>query len=452
MLTCTSNRTSQPMCDGMSRRNFLKVGGLCVGGLTLADLLRLQAQGNQPAASKTKSVIMVWLEGGPSHIDIYDLKPNSPANVRGEYKPIRTNVPGMDICEKLPEQAKIANQLAIIRSMSFVQPDHRPPEELLTGYSGKNKPAFGSVISRLHSDARHRGVMPPYVQLDSLRTKPDGMIFPGFLGRTHAPFIPGSDLATLNLGREVSLDRLNQRRELLRTFDRLNQNLDSAPDGLPGMDAFTMQAMEMVSTSTVRDAFDISKEPERARAKYGPATQLLQARRLVEAGVRVVSVSFIGAERGRREACPFGGGTWDTHGNNFSCLGHLLPQFDHALTALVTDLRERGLDRDVTVVCWGEFGRAPKLTPNGNGNRTPGRGHWPRAGFALMAGGGLRMGQVVGATDSQGGAPTDKPYMAQNVLATLYHALGIDLQTTIVDPTGRPVYLLEDRRPIAELV
>lgn len=446
MLTLTAGDPRRPMCDGISRRGFLKLGALSVGGLTLADLLRLEAQG--AARRSTKAVIMVWLEGGPSHIDTYDMKPKAPAEIRGEWKPIATKVAGMEFCEQLPEQAKIADQLAVIRSMSFVTPDHRAPEELLSGFpNGSNRPALGSVVSRLESDAQRQSTLPTYVQLDSLRTPPEGMSFPGYLGAAHKPFIPGKDLNSLTLSRDMTLERLNQRKELLRTFDGLNRELDAAP---PGLDTFTLRALEMVSSSKARDAFDISQEPEAVKTKYGPATQMLQARRLVEAGVKVVSLSFLGVEKGRREACGFGGGTWDTHGNNFKCLGHLLPQFDHALTALVTDLRERGLDQDVAVVCWGEFGRAPKLTPNPN--RTPGRNHWPQAGFALLAGGGLKVGQVIGATDAQGGRPTEKPYTPQNVMATLYHSLGIDLETTLTDPTGRPIYLLDDRQPVAELV
>jgi uncharacterized protein (DUF1501 family) len=276
------------------------------------------------------------------------------------------------------------------------------------------------------------------------------MSFPGFLGAAHKPFVPGKDLTSLVLPRDVPLERLNQRKELLKQFDRVSRDLDAARDNQPGMDAFTARALEMVSSSQARDAFDISKEPESIKSLYGPATQMLQARRLVEAGVKVVSLSFIGVEEGRRAACGFGGGTWDTHGNTYKCLGHLLPQFDHALTALLTDLKQRGMDEDVTVVCWGEFGRAPKLTPNPN--RTPGRGHWPQAGFAVLAGGGLKTGQVIGATDPQGGRPIDRPYTPQNVLASLYQVLGIDIEMTLTDSAGRPIYLLDDRRPVAELM
>lgn len=449
MLTFRSQHAAGRTCDGVSRRNFLKMGSLCVGGLTLADVLRGQAQAAPEKRNGAKAVIMVWLEGGPSHIDMYDLKPKAPAEIRGPFQPIRTNVPGLDICELLPQQAKVADQLAIIRNMAWENNDHRPPEELLTGFNGGGRPAFGSVVSRLQADAGGPRLLPPYVQLDSLHDAPDKLSFPAYVGAAHKPFIPGKSLKTLERSPEVSAERLGERRTLLRTFDTLNRNLD-AGQNMAGMDAFTSQAMEMIASPKARDAFDIGREPAAIRERYGPATQLLQARRLVEAGVKVVSASFVGAEKGRKETCPFGGGTWDTHGNTDKCLAHLLPQLDHAVHALATDLRERGLDKDVAVVFWGEMGREPRLTPNPG--RTPGRGHWPQAGFGLMLGGGLKMGQVVGATDGKGTYPIGRPYMAQNVLATLYHVLGIDPATTLPDHQGRPMYLLDDRRAIEELL
>lgn len=450
MLIINSRQCSGKTCDGVSRRHFLKAGSLCVGGLTLADLLRLEARGDTARRPSCKGVIMVWLEGGPSHIDIYDLKPNAPAEIRGPYRPIQTKVPGMEICELLPEQAKVADQLAIIRNLAFQNNDHRPPEELLTGFHGGGRPAFGSVVSRLQADAGARFLLPPYVQLDSLHDPAERLSFPAYLGAAHKPFVPGKSLKTLELSPAVSAERLGERRQLLQAFDRLRRDVDAGLGKLAGMDAFTAQALEMVSAPRARDAFDVNREPESVRKLYGTATQLLQARRLVEAGVKVVSVSFVGVEHGRKEACGFGGGTWDTHGNLPKCLGHLLPQLDRAVFALATDLRERGLDKDVAVVFWGEMGREPRLTPNPP--RTPGRGHWPQAGFALMLGGGLQMGQVVGATDGKGAHAMGRPYTPQNVLATLYHVLGIDPATTLPDHTGRPMYLLDDRRPVEELI
>jgi uncharacterized protein (DUF1501 family) len=449
MLTFTSRQPSGKTCDGISRRNFLKMGSLCVGGLTLADLFRLQARGETARRKSSKAVIMVWLEGGPSHIDTYDLKPKAPAEIRGDFKPIQTKVPGLDLCELMPLQAKIADKLAIIRNMAFQNNDHSPPEELLTGFHKGGRPALGSVVSRLQADAGGARLLPPYVQLDSLHDPAERLSFPAYLGSAHKPFAPGKSLKTLEPSSGVSTERLRDRRALLQTFDNLNRNLD-AHNNMAGMDAFTAQALEMISSTKARDAFDVSREPEAIRARYGPATQLLQARRLVEAGVKVVSVSFVGVEKGRKEACGFGGGTWDTHGNLGKCLGHLVPQLDSAVHALTTDLHERGLDQDVAVVFWGEMGREPRITPNPN--RTPGRGHWPQAGFALMLGGGLQMGQVVGATDGKGANPIGRPYTPQNVLATLYHVLGIDPGMTLPDHMGRPMYLLDDRRPIEELL
>jgi Protein of unknown function (DUF1501) len=449
VLTVASQRSSGRTCDGVSRRNFLKVGALCVGGLTLADVLRLQAGNPATGKKSNKAVIMVWLEGGPSHIDIYDMKPHAPEEIRGPFKPTRTNVPGIEICEQLPKQATIADKFAIVRNLTFRNNDHKPPEELLTGFHEAGRPAFGSVVSRLEADAGPR-LLPAYVQLHSLHDPPERLSFPAYIGAAHKPFVPGPGLRSLELSPEVSAERLRDRKQLLKTFDGLNRGRNASPGNAAGMDAFTDQAMEMVTSPKTRDAFDVSREPEEIRARYGPATQLLQARRLVEAGVKVVSVSFVGAEDGRKAVCPFGGGTWDTHGNLDKCLGHLLPQFDYAVHALATDLADRGLDKDVAVVFWGEMGRAPLITPNPG--RTPGRDHWLQAGFALLLGGGLKMGQIVGATDRRGGEIVGRRYTPQNVLATLYHVLGIDPATQFPDHQGRPLPLLDDRRPVAELV
>jgi hypothetical protein len=355
----------------------------------------------------------------------------------------------MEICELLPLQAEIADQMAIVRNMKFQNNDHRPPEELLTGFYEEGRPAFGSVVSRLEADAGAARLLPPYVQLESLHDPAERLSFPAYLGAAHKPFAPGRSLKSLEPLR-IGAQRLQGRRNLLRAFDDLKREVDARESQYAGVDAFTTQALEMISSPKARDAFDISLEPEHIRRRYGPAPQLLQARRLVEAGVKVVSVSFVGIEQGRKAACGFGGGTWDTHGNMVKCLGHLLPQLDIAVHALASDLRERGLDQDVAVVFWGEMGREPRITPNPG--RTPGRGHWPQAGFALMLGGGLKMGQVIGATDRIGAEVVGQPYTPQNVLATLYHVLGIDPATTLPNHQGRPMYLLEDRRPIEELL
>jgi uncharacterized protein DUF1501 len=427
-------------CDGLSRRGFLKVSALAVGGLTLADLLRLRAQGETKAGTAGKAIIMVYLNGGPSHIDLYDMKPESPVEYRGEFKPIKTNVPGMHLCELMPLQAKIADKLAIIRNMKFLQQGHTPPE-LYTGFLDGKRPAIGSVVSKLRSDAGIRAPIPPYVYLG------DGNYVgqPGFLGAAHQAYQPGSKAGSLGLAPSMTLDRLAERRGLLRSFDTLRRELDDVRGSLAGMDAFRAQALEMITTNKARDAFDISREPERVRARYGKGTEFLQARRLVEAGVPVVTLTPRNRNPGKM--C---NGEWDHHDHIFRCLRAAVPQLDQSIYALVSDLHERGLDRDVGVVVWGEMGRTPRVgTQRGT---TGGRDYWPQAGFALMAGGGLRMGQVVGATNPRGEVPVGQPNTPQNVLATLYHVLGIDPTTTLPDHSGRPIYLLDDRRKIEELV
>jgi uncharacterized protein (DUF1501 family) len=243
----------------------------------------------------------------------------------------------------------------------------------------------------------------------------------------------------------MTLDRLGDRRELLRSFDTMRRDLDDARGSMNGMDALTAQALEMITTNKARDAFDVTKEPEAVRAKYGKGTEYLQARRLVEAGVPVVTLTP--QNHNVPSKC---NGQWDHHDHIFECLRVVLPQLDQSLYALLTDLHDRGLEKDVVVVVWGEMGRTPRVgTQRGT---VGGRDHWPAAGFALMAGGGLQTGQVVGATNPRGEAPKGQPYTPQNVLTTIYHVLGIDPATTLPDHQGRPIYLLDDRRKVQELV
>jgi hypothetical protein len=272
---------------------------------------------------------------------------------------------------------------------------------------------------------------------------------PAYLGLAHKAFIVDGKPQGLSLSRGMTLDRLEDRTGLLRQFDQLRRDLDNERGDLTGMDDFTAQALDMITSPRARDAFDISKEPEPVRARYGTgdATRLLQARRLVEAGVPVVTLTF--GSRGGEGDCKF---SWDTHEFNFKCLRLLLPRLDQAVHALVTDLHERGLDQDVVVYVGGEMGRTPKVGQStGNGSKPDGRDHWPRAGFGLLAGGGLQMGQVIGRTDKHASAAVGNPYTPQNVLATLYGVLGIDPVTTIPDHSGRPIYLLDDPECIKEL-
>jgi hypothetical protein len=401
------------LCDGLVRRDFLKVGGLSVGGLTLADLLRYRAAA-APATTPRKSIIMVYLNGGPSHVDMYDLKPDAPVEYRGEFRPTRTNVPGFDICELMPRQARIADKLAIIRNMQFRQQGHTPPE-LYTGFVTGNRPSIGSIVSRLRGQAGIVDAMPPYVALGDA----NHIGGPGFLGAAHRPYLPGMRGGELGLTRGVTVDQLAERRTLRAEFDSLRRDLDDSRGTLAGLDAFTSQALEMIVSNRARDAFDLTKEPSRIRERYGRGTEYLLARRLVEAGVPVVTLTPRNHNPG-----PMCNGEWDHHDHIFRCLRGVLPQLDQSIHALVTDLDERGLADDVGVVVWGEMGRTPRV--------------------------GTQRGTT--ATDARGERPRGRPYTPQNVLATLYHVLGIDPATTIPDHQGRPIYLLDDREKIAELV
>jgi uncharacterized protein (DUF1501 family) len=443
-----SNQLRRRFSNGVSRRAFLRAGTLGVGGMSLAHLLRLKAQGAQQARSSHRSVIMIYLCGAPSHQDTYDMKPDAPAEYRGEFKPIKTNVPGMDICELLPLQATIADKLAIIRNLRALATDTHMPEELLCGFpfgpeggphslKPGTRPTFGSVVSKLHPPNGTN--LPPYVTLDMGRM-PHGYgrpasLEPAFLGHAHQPFDPSAPggVANLGLAKDTTLDRLADRKKLLDVFGGLRRDIEYSKGTFAGMDAFTAQALDIISSPRVRDAFDVGKEPEKVRAQYGTHSRFLQARRLVEAGVKVVTV--------------LAPGYWDTHANNFKSLRQMLPALDKGIHALVTDLHERGLDREVAVVVWGEYGRTPKI----NGNA--GRDHWPQASFALVAGGGFKMGQVIGATSPRAERPVGESYIPQNVLATLYQEVfGIDLATTLPDHGGRPVHLLEDTRLVKELL
>src|SRR5262245_53053546 len=444
------------MLNLYSRRDFLRVGGLAAGGLTLADLLRLKAHGGVDSASAHKAIIFVYLFGGPSHVDTYDMKPDAPAEYRGEFRPTRTNVPGFDICELMPLQATIADRLALVRNFAF-NPNFHDPVELFCGVRKPTeagvaiRPDFGSVVSRLRQDRRHH--LPPYVALDDTvgQRYRNG---PAYLGLAHEPFIVRDNLDNFSLNRRIRPERLQERTTLLRHFDAMSQELETARGDLASMDHFAARALDIVTSPRVRDAFDVSREPLSVRERYGTgsAVKLLQARRLVEAGVPVVTLTFGEDER----ACiiPMSATSmWDTHTSNFNCLRAMLPRLDRAVHTLITDLRERGLDQDVLVYIGGEMGRTPRVGQGtGNGASADGRDHWVRAGFGLFSGGGLRMGQVIGRTDRHGGAPIGVPYTPQNMLATLYHALGIDPSTTLPDYNGRPTFLLDDQRPIRELL
>ncbi|MBI1915452.1 MAG: DUF1501 domain-containing protein [Planctomycetes bacterium] len=424
MLTVWGKRES--FCDGVTRRGFLQVGAFGAG-LTLAEMLRLRATAGGPRAS-TRTAIMIYLPGGPSHMDMYDLKPDAPKEFRGEFKPIPTNVPGVQVCEHMPMQARMWDKLAAVRSIVTVE--EHSDTMVMTGFPDRvnrtaGRPSIGSVVSKVRGTG-HAGV-PPFVSLRNMTRGTE----PGYLGIAHRPFTPsGPGAQNLRMARDVSLDRLEDRKGLLHAFDSVRREAD-ASGTMTGMDSFATQALELVVSGKVRHALDLSKEESRSRARYKGVEQFLTARRLVEAGVGCVTLAY---------------GGWDTHGQNFTTLKRQLPMLDRGIANMIQDLYDRGLGDEVVTVVWGEFGRTPKI------NRGAGRDHWPSVMSALVAGGGLRMGQMVGASTSRGERPKDSPYVPSNVLSTVYRVLGIDAAQTFPNGSGRPMYILDDRAPVKELL
>lgn len=417
----------QRFCDGVSRRSFLRIGAFGAG-LTLADLLRSRASGATPRTS-SKSAIMIYLPGGPSHMDMYDLKPEAPVEFRGEFKPIQTSVPGVQISEHFPLQARMWNKFAVIRSLIGGQ--EHSDSQTHTGYHefenrNDHHPSLGAVVSKVHGS--RSADIPPFVSLRGMSAGTE----PGFLGVGHRPFTPdGPGLQNLRLAGGVDNARAEDRKTLLKSFDNVKRELDSSGT-MQGMDAFKARAFDMVASGAVRKALDLSGEEPRTRDRYKGVEQFLTARRLVEAGVGCVTLAY---------------GGWDTHSENFKLLRRQLPELDRGLANLIQDLHDRGMENDVVTVMWGEFGRTPKV-----GDSTPdGRGHWPPAMSALVAGGGLKMGQAIGSTNARAEVPKDRPYRPQQVLSTIYHALGIDPALTFPSGTGRPMYILDDRERVAEL-
>jgi hypothetical protein len=451
MLTILGKRYR--LCDRLSRRAFLKVGGLALGGLSLPQILRAEAASG--VTRSHKAVIMIFLSGGPPHQDMFDLKMDAPAEIRGEFKPIRTKVPGIDICEHLPRMAAMMDRLAIIRSVVGSEGQHAA-FQCMTGRTHQRQPAggwpsLGSSVSKLQGPT-HPAV-PPFVGLSpKMKTSTwadPGQ--PGFLGLAHAPFKPNAEGLGDMVLKGASLEQLGDRKALLASFDNLRRDVD-ASGAIQGADQFTTQALNILTSSKLAEALDLEREDPRLRdrygrgspdpAGYGDAGPLLNdyfmtARRLVEAGVRCVTLAY---------------GRWDWHGKpygtTFENARNHLPMLDLGVTTLIQDLEERGLDKDVSVVVWGEFGRTPKINPQG------GRDHWPPVSCALLTGGGMRTGQLIGSTNRLGEYARDRPVTFQEVFATLYHNLGIDVnQATVRDLSGRPQYLVDDgAQPIRELV
>jgi Protein of unknown function (DUF1501) len=445
MLTLLGRQS--PLCDGISRRNFLKIGALGLGGLTLPQLLEAEAVSGLGCSHK--AVIMIFLPGGPSHQDIFDLKVEAPSEIRGEFKPIRTNVAGTQICEHLPRLAQLADKFTIIRSMVGAEDNHYAFQCLsgrhMRGQPPGGWPCLGSVVSKLYGPVDKS--VPPFVGLSpKMGHAPwsdNGT--PGFLGIGYAPFQPNKGAGKDDMVLEgMTLERLADRKRLLASFDQFRREIDSQ-GMMEGMDAFNEQAFGILTSSKLRDALDVGREDQKTRDRYGKGdpkphgdaapmlmNQFLMARRLVEAGARCVTVAF---------------GFWDYHGQNHRNAKADLPLLDQGVTALVEDLHQRGLDQDVSVVVWGEFGRTPTI------NKDAGRDHWPRVSCALLACGGMKTGQVLGATDRLDGEVMERPAHFQEIFATLYHNLGLDVnRATVTDLSGRPHYITDGYQPIKELI
>jgi len=410
----------------LTRRDVLQVGGLALGSLTLPALLRSEASAKpaRVAGGRHKSVIMVWLRGAASHIDSWDMKPDAPPEIRGEFNPIATSVPGIQICEHMPRQAEMMDRLAIVRGIRGIDLGDHTPQFIVTGFPDRGKrPAFGSIVSRLQGSLNG---LPAFVANYDYHQRAM------YTGPAHEAFMPrGEGIENLRMNRDIPLERLGERSRLISQFDTFRRDLDRGALAAT-LDPFTVQALDMITSTKARDAFDLNQEPDENHERYGHYCEsFLMARRLVEAGVRVVSVKV---------------GDWDTHEKNFIDHKDQLPKLDQGIHALVTDLYDRGMQDDVAVVVWGEFGRAPRIS------RGDGRDHWPEAAAAVVAGGGFRTGQVIGETDRHAGESINTPYTPSNVLANLYAHMGIDTAQTLPDFSNRPMHVLDDRAPVRELL
>jgi hypothetical protein len=451
---------SGPYCDGLSRRSFVQLG---VAGMASAGLAQvLQAKEASAARGLTKkdtSVILLWLDGGPSHLDLYDMKPEAPPEVRGIWNPISTNVPGIEISEMFPLQAKVADKFSLIRSLHHDTGDHFTGGHwMLTGrgagVSGASNagkyPFFGAIASKVLGP-RVPG-MPPHVAVpyaSSIGLRP-GYFAGHYLGTQHDPFETGGDpnadnfrVENLSLGAGMTVQRLEDRRSLLTNFDRVRRDMDRH-GRFDAMDRFERQAYDMVTGENAQQAFDLSREKPEIRERYGRdswSQSTLLARRLVEAGTTFVTVHF---------------GGWDHHWDLQKGMNNYLPKIDRLVSALFTDLSERGLHDRVLVVLMGEFSRTPRMNDGGNGGPPrsmgePGRDHWGNSMFCLMGGGGVQGGRIIGSTDRKGEAPKDQPLRPGDIHHTIYHVLGVDPNLHFLDHAGRPIQAVDHGGVIREL-
>ena len=429
---------SHKYCDGVNRRDFIKVGALAGVGLNLSGYLAM-AKSGQVGGAKAKAAIFVRLSGGPSHMDTFDIKPNAPETHRGEFKEIKTNVPGMRFSEHLPRMAKVADKFAILRGVShtlaahklgslYMQTGNRPLPSL-------QYPAYGAVVSQ---ELQNDPAIPPFVAIPKGGANPTG-----FLGVENGPFElgttpkPGQAVQVRGLT-GVTVEDVNRRHDMLKKYDTAFGDFAKQDALLAGMDKFSQRAHEMMRSTKTREAFDLSRESMAISSQFGEddfSQSCLLATRLVESGVRFVTINL---------------GGWDTHRDNFNTLKNKnLPKLDAGLAGLYTTLEAKGMLDTTTVFVTGEFGRTPKIVTR---NGTAGRNHYPRAMFCLLAGGGIQGGQVVGESDAKGEGPKDRLISPDDVAATFYHTLGIDHTKEYHTPSGRPVMIVRNGKPIQELL
>jgi uncharacterized protein (DUF1501 family) len=438
------------LCDGATRRGFLKLGSLGLAGLSLADVLQAR-QAQASAERRDTAVILFFMAGGPSHIDTYDMKPAAPEQVRGPFRPIATNLPGLDVCELLPRHAGIADRLAVVRSIRHQYGVHDDAQHLVqTGHAllnarqrGQQQPCDGAVASYFRGP--NQPGMPAYVCLPEDYATHAGFYQTAvFLGSRHNALNGGGDPALGNyrppefaLPAEMTVDRLQDRQALLGQFDALLAEGERS-GAIEALDQVHQQAFDLVTGSRAREAFDLAGEPEALRERYGRhayGQSALLARRLVEAGVTFVTINLYEKDVD----------WWDDHYTIEKNMRKRLPPYDQALATLIEDLADRGLSDRVLVVAAGEFGRAPTIDAHA------GRGHWPYAASAVLTGGGIRGGQIIGSTTDNGGEPRDRPLGPGDLLASIYRVLGIDHEAFVTDRQNRPIRLVEAGGPIGEL-
>ncbi len=432
-------------CDGISRREVLRIGGLGLAGLSLPAVLRMESEASaaEPKKHEKRSVIVMWMQGGASHIDTLDPKPNAPAEIRGEFGVIPTVLPGVQICEHMPNLARNLDKFSIIRSGYCYNAGHGIADAyMLSGWRWTPTtvyPSYGSVVAK---ELGYRRGMPPYIQLGSAVDQKSGGGLAGYLGNEHNPFIVAEDpnapqfnIDGIALPGDITVNRFSRRKRMLDRFDHWQARVEAQVSDVGAMDRFYEKAFGIVTSPQAKQAFDLSKEDPKLRDRYGRnifGQSCLLARRLVEAGVRFVNVSY---------------GGWDTHAQNFTSLkDHLLPKLDPGYATLLVDLQERGL-LDSTIVLWmGDFGRTPKI------NSAAGRDHWAGSTVFGIGGGGIKTGQVIGKSDQYAEQPASPMIQVEDIAATLYHQLGIPLDTLYTAPDGRPFKVNANGRVLDELL